>query len=975
MKKLALVGALLPLFLHAQTITTRVGGILANGVTGGTQGLVLKQVGAGILAQQQLTYAFDPGGASAVIPLLWVTSNVQNGILTLDMAISHYTNPPAGCPNPALPNGTEPTGTALREMMWHADNARAFEIQATYGLQTFNGFSRALGLRIAIPQIPGCNIPGVATLNDLGILYEGVVSGAYLSSARPTFLGLLAGKAQASAETSDYAHIWDTDLPAMIRQEAPSGMTQAQMTLYRNSMDLGYKTGAAVACQNSGCTQVLEDLSIAGWARVPFCSGSQTATRDFVFGVFISGAPDLSWSPGKSTAAQKAFAAGRAETLREQIHDGLASCYGGDAVLVNPAPGATLAGRTVPFSWSAAPSAAGYRLDIGRTLGGFEYGSAFTANTSALFTNLPCDGSTVYARLWSRVDQYGNPRDYQYRACSNAGPVITNPSPGSALASSSTTFTWTAVTSADSYRLSLGTILGGNDLGLVTTTTTSATINNIPRDQIVYARIEAHTSSFSTPNDFAYNNTAGQGPIVSSVVNAVTLRSGLSPASLAVLTGSNFGTDAVVKVDGARAQVIGTPTGTQITFLIPPTLTPHTASLVLSSGGASGAAFPITLATASPGLYAPLLDDSGAPLAVTRTLKPGDVAIARVTGIGALNASGQPSLAIRVLVNGLPAAIVSTQPSASSPGVTQIAFSLPPGLPSGPVPVTVEAASIASNPVNVIIAGPAVASVLNGASFATGAKVAPGSLISIFGTDLATSDQLGVFPSTQLPGGGAITIDGVSAPLFDVVASAGQINLLVPFEARTDGAAPVVVANGKGTGAPFQLAMAPAAPGIFRIGDPSNSKRLNAAALIANTAWRVIPVSMAGALGMVTDCKANRVDAASLCGEPAAIGDAIQIYVTGLGRATPNGNPVGNTLKTGDVAPAGGNPLYRTVETPRVTIGGVDAAVAFSGVAPGFAGLYQVNVTVPAGAATGDDVPLTITIGGASDTATIAIRP
>ena len=307
--------------------------------------------------------------------------------------------------------------------------------------------------------------------------------------------------------------------------------------------------------------------------------------------------------------------------------------------------------------------------------------------------------------------------------------------------------------------------------------------------------------------------------------------------------------------------------------------------------------------------------------------------------------------------------------------MTQIAFSLPPGLPSGPVPVTVEAASIASNPVNVIIAGPAVASVLNGASFATGAKVAPGSLISIFGTDLATSDQLGVFPSTQLPGGGAITIDGVSAPLFDVVASAGQINLLVPFETRTDGAAAVVVANGKGTGAPFQLAMAPAAPGIFRIGDPSNRKRLNAAALIANTAWRVIPVSMAGALNMVTDCKANRVDAASLCGEPAAIGDAIQIYVTGLGRATPNGNPVGNTLKTGDVAPASGNPLYRTVETPRVTIGGVDAAVAFSGVAPGFAGLYQVNVTVPAGAATGDDVPLTITIGGASDTATIAIRP
>jgi uncharacterized protein (TIGR03437 family) len=48
--------------------------------------------------------------------------------------------------------------------------------------------------------------------------------------------------------------------------------------------------------------------------------------------------------------------------------------------------------------------------------------------------------------------------------------------------------------------------------------------------------------------------------------------------------------------------------------------------------------------------------------------------------------------------------------------------------------------------------------------------------------------------------------------------------------------------------------------------------------------------------------------------------------------------------------------------------------VAFSGIAPGFAGLYQVNVTVPAGVPAGDDIPVTITIGGASDTATIAIR-
>jgi uncharacterized protein (TIGR03437 family) len=231
-----------------------------------------------------------------------------------------------------------------------------------------------------------------------------------------------------------------------------------------------------------------------------------------------------------------------------------------------------------------------------------------------------------------------------------------------------------------------------------------------------------------------------------------------------------------------------------------------------------------------------------------------------------------------------------------------------------------------------------------------------------------------MYPAPLLPGGGVVTINGVSAPLFDVVASAGQINLLVPFETPLTGSVPVVVTNPLGTSVAFQLAMAPASPGIFRIPDPSAATRSNAAALFANTAWRVGPSSMAAAYGWAENCKANAVNPAALCGEPGVAGDAIQIYVTGLGRATANGNPVGNTLRTGDVAPANGNPQYRTVETPQVTIGGIDAAVAFSGVAPGFAGLYQINVTIPAGVAPGDDVPVVVTIGGASDTATIAIR-
>jgi uncharacterized protein (TIGR03437 family) len=58
-----------------------------------------------------------------------------------------------------------------------------------------------------------------------------------------------------------------------------------------------------------------------------------------------------------------------------------------------------------------------------------------------------------------------------------------------------------------------------------------------------------------------------------------------------------------------------------------------------------------------------------------------------------------------------------------------------------------------------------------------------------------------------------------------------------------------------------------------------------------------------------------------------------------------------------------------------VTIGGLTANVSFSGLAPGFVGLYQVNALVPAGVAAGSAVPVVISMGGAtSNTVTVAVQ-
>jgi len=103
-------------------------------------------------------------------------------------------------------------------------------------------------------------------------------------------------------------------------------------------------------------------------------------------------------------------------------------------------------------------------------------------------------------------------------------------------------------------------------------------------------------------------------------------------------------------------------------------------------------------------------------------------------------------------------------------------------------------------------------------------------------------------------------------------------------------------------------------------------------------------------------------------------GDAIQIYLTGAGKATPDGDPFKPPLATGTIAPVDGSVLYRTLTAPSVTIGAINAPVQFSGIAPGNAGLYQINVAIPTGVPPGDDVELVVKVGNTADTVTIAVQ-
>ncbi len=133
-----------------------------------------------------------------------------------------------------------------------------------------------------------------------------------------------------------------------------------------------------------------------------------------------------------------------------------------------------------------------------------------------------------------------------------------------------------------------------------------------------------------------------------------------------------------------------------------------------------------------------------------------------------------------------------------------------------------------------------------------------------------------------------------------------------------------------------------------------------------------MPASMTQAIRLPA-CDPSLSPAAT-CGQPAAAGDYLVIHATGLGTTTPNGDPKGAPLATGAVPPADGSVLYQTPSKPTVTVGGIPAAVLFSGLVPGFPGEYQINIQIPCGVASGDDVPVVITMAGASDTATISIQ-
>ncbi len=231
------------------------------------------------------------------------------------------------------------------------------------------------------------------------------------------------------------------------------------------------------------------------------------------------------------------------------------------------------------------------------------------------------------------------------------------------------------------------------------------------------------------------------------------------------------------------------------------------------------------------------------------------------------------------------------------------------------------------------IALPRIAAITNAADFTT--NMGAGGLISIFGDNLAPESAGATdTPLPNLLADVCVTANGASLPLLFV--SPNQINAQLQFSSV--GPVGTVVRTPGGISDTFISQVDLAAPAMFSVAGPDNSQ-----------------------FAAVFRAKNNQLSTLS---NPLRQNEIAIIYATGLGPVTP--------LAVAGVS-ATASPLAVTIAPPVVEFGGVGGDVLFAGLAPGFVGLYQINVRVPGGAPLGLQVPMTITGGAITTSASVRI--
>jgi uncharacterized protein (TIGR03437 family) len=211
--------------------------------------------------------------------------------------------------------------------------------------------------------------------------------------------------------------------------------------------------------------------------------------------------------------------------------------------------------------------------------------------------------------------------------------------------------------------------------------------------------------------------------------------------------------------------------------------------------------------------------------------------------------------------------------------------------------------------------------------YSTATTIQPGEWVSIYGSNLAGGTTIwnGTFPTTL--GGTSVTIDGKAAYLYFV--SPGQIDLQSPSDTTT-GPVSVVVTTAGGS-ASSTVTLGQFGPSFSRLDTKHVAGiilRLNGTGAHGGGSYDILGPT-GSSLGYPTVA--------------AKAGDIVELYGVGFGPTNPS-------VPAGEVPPAGPTPV--TTFGVQLSIGGTAVVPSFSGLTE--AGLYQINLTIPAGLGTGD---------------------
>jgi uncharacterized protein (TIGR03437 family) len=222
-----------------------------------------------------------------------------------------------------------------------------------------------------------------------------------------------------------------------------------------------------------------------------------------------------------------------------------------------------------------------------------------------------------------------------------------------------------------------------------------------------------------------------------------------------------------------------------------------------------------------------------------------------------------------------------------------------------------------------------VANAASAAPFTAG--VSPGEFLVLYGANLAPSTLIAsVVPYPTSLNGVQVTVNGIPAPIYYV--SSTQISIVVPY-GITYAIAQIQVTNNGAISNAITEPVNKTTPGVFT--------------LSANGIG----------YGAIEHANGSVVSAAN----PAQPGETVAVFVSGLGTVFP-------PVIEGTTGPV--NPLSNTVNTISAVVGANTATVAYAGLAPYLAGLYQINITIPATATSGDN---TLAIAGPDSYASQAL--